>query len=306
MTGCVTRRLIPSQGRPAGALVAVGLLLGCIGCERAITPGPHADLEQALTIRETLASESTGGGTTAVAATGTGWANLTGFFRLEEGATPRPRQPKNVNKDVGVCAPGGKRILDQVMLVDDETRGIANVVIFLRDTSRVHDSAKPKTEPALFDQEECIFLSHVFTMNVNQPVEIKNSDPIGHNTNIVANRGLGFNQTIPANQSLVYTPTAEESLPVPVNCSIHPWMQAYMLPRENNYVAVTKPDGTFELPMLPAGEELEFQVWHENATGPGGALEAKPEWRRGRLELKLQENEDARLEVIVPGTAFKG
>ena len=42
-------------------------------------------------------------------------------------------------------------------------------------------------------------------------------------------------------------------------------MKAYMLPRENGYFAVSADDGSFEIANLPAGEELEIQVWHESA-----------------------------------------
>ena len=42
-------------------------------------------------------------------------------------------------------------------------------------------------------------------------------------------------------------------------------MKAYMMPRKDTYMAVTKADGSFEIPNLPAGEKVEFQVWHEKA-----------------------------------------
>jgi hypothetical protein len=255
-------------------------------------------------------ASSTGSGGGAEVATGTGWATLKGSFKLAEGVTPRPRKPLIVNKDTAVCAPGGKSVLDEVMLVDSATRGIANIAVFVRRASRVHESAQAGDQEVLFDQKACIFLSHVFPLQVGQTMSIKNSDPVGHNTNIVAQKGVGFNQTIPAEQALTYSPTAEENMPISVNCSIHPWMQAYLLPRKNGYFAVSKPDGSFEIADLPAGEELEFQVWHENAAGPGGALglERKDvKWtKKGRFRVTLKEDEERVLDVVVPGSAFKG
>ena len=62
-------------------------------------------------------------------------------------------------------------------------------------------------------------------------------------------------------------------------------MKAYIIARDDPYVAVTKPDGTFEIKNLPAGEDIEFQVWHEQA--PGG-LEAKGGWSKGRSRSKCQ------------------
>ena len=68
-------------------------------------------------------------------------------------------------------------------------------------------------------------------------------------------------------------------------------MSAYLLPRKNGYFAVTAADGSFEIPNVPAGEKLEFQVWHESAAGAGGGLvvttpEAK-DARSGRTRAGL-------------------
>ena len=151
------------------------------------------------------------------------------------------------------------------------------MVIYLRDASRVHDSAKPKADGVLFDQKECVFLTHVCALTVGQTLDIKNSDNVGHNTNIAGKKNT-FNQTIPAGATIPFKVQKEEATPAPVNCSIHPWMSSYLLPRENGYFAVTAADGTFEIANLPAGEKLDFQVWHESATGPGAALivDARP------------------------------
>jgi hypothetical protein len=138
---------------------------------------------------------------------------------------------------------------------------------------------------------------------------MKNSDPVGHNTNIVG----GTNEIIEAGMTRDYTPQKESPLPQQVTCNIHPWMIAWFLPRANPYIAVTAADGTFEIANLPAGEELEFQVWHENATGVSGTLDpSTPEsramkWtRQGRFKLKLQPDEVKELPIVVPVSAFKG
>ena len=74
---------------------------------------------------------------------------------------------------------------------------------------------------------------------------------------------------------------------------------------------MTAEDGSFEIPNLPAGEELEFQVWHESATGPGQSLvlttpEAKElKWSsKGRFKLKLADDETKEFNLTVPSAAF--
>ena len=131
--------------------------------------------------------------------------------------------PYNVTKDQATCAPGGKAPLQETLLVDSGTGGIKNVAIYLRDASRVHDSAKPSADNVLFDQKVCVFLTHVCAVTVGQTLDIKNSDNVGHNTNIAGKKNT-FNQTIPAGATIAYKVQKEEATPAPVNCSIHPWM----------------------------------------------------------------------------------
>jgi hypothetical protein len=201
--------------------------------------------------------------------------------------------------------------LQETLLVDSGNKGIANVAVYLRKASRVHESAQPSGDKVLFDQKVCVFLTHVFPLTLGQIVEIKNSDPVGHNTNISGKNS--FNQTIPSAATVDFTPQKEEAVPVSVVCSIHPWMSAYLLPRSNGYYAVTAPDGSFEIANVPAGEDLEFQAWHESGAGPGNALaldtpEAKElKWSsKGRFKIKLAEDEVREVQLTVPASAFGG
>ncbi len=281
-----------------------------VGCQRADELGPIASATSASTIREAFAGGAGESGTSSkTAATGTGWATLKGRFVFD--GTPPAMQPYGANKDMATCAPGGKIQLQETLLVDSATKGIANVAIYIRKASRVHESAASAEGSVDFDQKQCVFLTHVFPMTIGQSMAIKNSDNVGHNTNIEGKNG--FNQTIPAGETIDFTPQKEEAVPVGVRCSIHPWMLAYFLPRKNGYVAITAPDGSFEIANVPAGEELEFQVWHESATGPGGALvlgtpaAKEMKWsKKGRFKIKLAEGEEKELEITVTAAALGG
>ena len=90
-------------------------------------------------------------------------------------------------------------------------------------------------------------------------------------------------------------------------------MLAYLFTRENGYFAVTAPDGSFEIPNLPAGEKLEIQVWHEHASGGKGALfVSTPQGKelnwtdKGRFVITLEEDETRELPIVVPASAFGG
>ena len=278
------------------------------GCGRSIAAGPKPQLEVAAKIRKDLLSGASGGGRAKAASTGTGWGTLRGTFKFV--GTPPSPQPLNVDKDTAVCGKDGP-IMDNSLLVGSDG-GIANIVVYAR-AKRVHDSAKPVADgegtEVLFDQKGCMFLTHVLAFQVGDKVDIKNSDPLGHNTKIDPRKGIPFNQNLPADESVAYVATAEEAMPAPVSCSIHPWMRAYMLPRDDKYFAVTKPDGSFEIANLPAGEDLELQVWHERGTGPGSALvldRKDLKWTsKGRFKVKLEPDQTTDLAIEVPASAFK-
>jgi plastocyanin len=293
----------------AGPIVVSAIVALAAGCQQDVDLGPIANVDSSKKIREVFASGAGAAGPKAAAkATGTGWATIRGQF-VYDGNPPEPK-PYTVTKEAEVCDINGKAPLQETLVVDSATKGIKNVVVYLRDASRVHDSAAPKKDKVEFDQKHCVFLTHVAAVTVGETVDIKNSDPIGHNTNIV---GTGFNPTVPANGSVPYAVQKETSVPYEVKCGIHPWMTAYLLARKNGYFAVTDAQGNFEIPNVPAGEPLEFQVWHESGAAAGNGLvgtsaDAKDvKWsNRGRVSVTLQPDEKKEIKVVVPAKAFRG
>jgi hypothetical protein len=79
-----------------------------------------------------------------------------------------------------------------------------------------------------------------------------------------------------------------------------------MLVRDSPYVAVTKPDGTFEMPNVPAGVPLEFRVWQEKAkflqdVKVNGQAH---KWSKGRMKVRLEPDQPLELDVVVDAAVF--
>ena len=223
------------------------------------------------------------------AATAADWGSVKGRFVLKDDVKA---EPIKVTKDAEYC---GKHELVEETVVKGDDNGLANVFVYLylprNGKVDVHPDYEAEAgEPAVLDNNQCRFEPHALIMWTKQPLEIRNSDPgIGHNTNAMKlTANPSFNEIVPNDKPAVKNFDKSEPAPSAFACNIHPWMSAYVLIRDNPYMAVSAKDGTFEIKNLPAGEH-EFVVWHE-AKGNVRDLKLGKEKtdRKGRVELKVE------------------
>jgi hypothetical protein len=211
------------------------------------------------------------------------WGTLKGKFVYD--GKPPAAVPLNITKDIEVC---GKHNLVDESLVVGKDGGLANVVVYVRTKGvKVNpEYAKAAKASVILDNKNCHFVPHILPMVVTQTLVVKNSDPVGHNTNSSPIGDLAFNPIIPSGTEVNETLKRVQAIPQPVACNIHPWMKAYVLPRDNPYFAVSGPDGSFEIKDLPTGE-LEFQAWQEKV----GYLKA-PGWTNGRFKKAIKAGDN--------------
>ena len=171
-----------------------------------------------------------------------------------------------------------------------------------REKIDVHpDYAAQLSEPVELDNSGCHFVPHVTLVRSGQPILLKNSDPVGHNTKV----GM-FNQIIPSGNQTLTKIERSAALPLQVSCSIHPFMTGYVLVQDHPYMAASAEDGTFEIKNIPAGKR-GLMFWHEV---PGSLKSLKigggTTDRRGTLELTIKAGETLDLgEIKVPATSLK-
>jgi hypothetical protein len=229
------------------------------------------------------------------------WGDLVGRF-VYDGPAPERKKLK-VDKDVECC---GKFDVRDESLLAAADGGLANVYVYVR--SRKIEVC-PELEQSLpkqvkLDNRDCIFKPHCMSIWFGkQEFYILNSDPIAQNVDF---RPLG---DLPANIILSPAPgknvdaawkfNKAQVVPVPIACNYHPWESAYVLPRDNPYVAISGADGTFRIPKLPAGK-IEFQAWHERLN----YLE-RPQWKRGRFELEIKPGVNDLGTVKLPPARFE-
>ena len=232
------------------------------------------------------------------------WASLKGRF-VFDGTPPTPVEI-TADKDVEVC--GKHKLVNEELVVSDD-KGIANVVLFVRSKGvTVHPDLEDgsKADPVVLDNKDCRFQPHVGFVQTGQTLTIKNSDSVGHNSNIATMKNSPSNSLVPSNGSSDVTFSSDEAIPASVTCNIHPWMKAYLVIRPNPYGAVSGADGSFEIENLPVGEKLEFQLWHEK----GGYLDEftlgrkKVSAKRGRMDFTVEEGGTDLGDIVVDAKMF--
>jgi len=216
------------------------------------------------------------------------WGDLEGTF-LFKGTPPTPAKI-NADKDPQFC--GKHNLVDESIVVNKDNKGLANVVVYLlAKPAKIHpDYDKEAKAEVKLDNENCRFSPHVAGIRTGQTLVLGNKDPIGHNTKADFFNNNPFNDLIPAGGSIKKTFTKMETTPSALSCSIHPWMNAHLLIREDPYFAISDKDGNFAIKNLPVGEHT-FVVWSNkfvsNVTVDGKAPVAT-QWARGRVKLNIK------------------
>jgi hypothetical protein len=222
------------------------------------------------------------------------WGDLEGQF-IYKGTPPTPKAIVP-DKDAPIC--GKHKLFVEDVVVDKETGGISGITVYLFTSPSskltIHpDLAKPPADGVLVDNKNCRFEPHVLGVRTGQKLIIGNSDPIGHNTKAEFFNNASFNDLIPAGGKTEKTFNASEATPVKLECSIHGWMNAYLLVRDNPYFAITDKEGKFSIKNLPAGKHT-FVVWHPTGYLVDVTVDGKPtKWQigtraKGRVEVEIK------------------
>jgi len=198
-----------------------------------------------------------------------GWGTLKGHIVFSGTAEPAKvlQEKGKAIKDPDVCAVD-KEIVSERLVVDDATKGVKNVLVYLPRPTAVNEDAKKAAlaRTVEFDQKHCVFEPHVMGLMTEVPVTLRSSDPKPHNVNVKLKKSP-FNATIAGNP-IPFTPHDAERTPGAVICDIHPWMSAWWMVLDHPYFAVTDANGNYEIKNAPAGTQ-KVVVWQEALKGQG-------------------------------------
>ncbi len=201
---------------------------------------------------------------------------------------PVPERKVEVAKDApnvrdAVCKV--EEHLSKDLIVDPTTKGVVDGFAYLikpaGDYTKTEEEFLAKNPQVVVDQVKCEFVPYASVVHKDQKLIFKSSDPVGHNVDIKSFVNPGMNTMLNANGSVEYKIKKEDKRPTPVICDIHPWMKGFFLVADSPFAVVTKKDGSFEIPNVPAGPQ-QLVVWQStkgfvtSGSTKGMTVEVKP------------------------------
>lgn len=173
--------------------------------------------------------------------------------------TPPERKEMVIGNTVGCEHHPVPPLTEDVIVTNGHLQG---AFVYVKDGLDGWILPPPSTEPAVLNQEGCMYRPRVLGMRVGQKLLVRNSDGATHNVHSRATRNESFNRTqSPGGADVDWTADKPE-LMIPFGCDIHPWMKAWVNVRDHPFFAVSAPDGSFSIAGLPPGE-YTLEATHE-------------------------------------------
>jgi plastocyanin len=157
----------------------------------------------------------------------------------------------------GSCEHKGATYEQTVVVADGK---LANAFVYIKEG--IADWPEPaSTTPVALDQSGCMYAPRVIGVQVGQPVQFVNSDPVMHNIHGMGDAN-GFNAGMPGKDQRITRKFETPEVMLKMKCDVHPWMTAYIGVVPHPYFAVTGAKGEFTFERVPPGDYV-IEAWHE-------------------------------------------
>jgi hypothetical protein len=165
--------------------------------------------------------------------------------------------PKKITAttDTSIC--GIQDLVEEDLLVDDKTKGIRSVVVWVPGSKRT----KSKKPHILLDNYRCRYEPHVLILHTDQKLKIRNRDRFLHTTQALLGRKSKFNLALPTRNQVTKKRLSKPGF-YSIHCDVHDWMKAWVAVFKEEVTGLTDVSGEFELKGLPTGKQ-KLNLWHE-------------------------------------------
>ena len=150
----------------------------------------------------------------------------------------------------------------QPMIVDPVSHGVKDTVVSLalHDESVMPTTDAPATISAITNRT-CAFHPRIGIAKTGELLEVRNDDPVMHNTHIFVDDRTFMNVALVAGGRPVQKRVRRPGL-LRVTCDAHPFMQGFVMVLDHDLVATTDALGLFSITGVPPGKQ-EISLWHE-------------------------------------------
>jgi plastocyanin len=170
-------------------------------------------------------------------------------------AGERPKDPVvQVTKDPQHCG----NTLPREKYVISADGGVQWTAVFIEAITKGKTASK---EDLPIVNKMCQFHPHVQVGMSGQTVDVKNEDPMLHNTHMRFNNLTVFNSALPRQGMTIKRAINKIGL-VDVQCDAHTFMHGFLYLADNPYITVTDAQGRFSIKDVPAGT-YKLKFWHE-------------------------------------------
>ena len=213
---------------------------------------------------------------------GQSWGSLEGRVTFAGDIPPTKSLEDRVrsHRDAGLILKAPRAFLtDPVWRIDPSSRGVSNVVVFLKRPANmklpIHPDDKTRKETIAIDCPFAVFVPHVIASypswfdgdsrgTTGQSLVVKNSSELDQLISIVGKQTRS-GVTLPKGNKLGKEVLLQaQELPITIQSDVYPWMNAYIWVFDHPYIALTKEDGKFKIPRIPTGIKIQIMAWHES------------------------------------------
>lgn len=167
-----------------------------------------------------------------------------------------PDEVIEVTRDSAFC---GTEAVIKSVVIHPKTRGLAGAVVSIDDVALpVSNTLLP---PLVLTNTRCTFAPRIVVGLIGQQVEIRNDDPVMHNTHISMGPRTFVNVAMIPSSRPVGKPFKQPGI-YTVKCDAHKFMQAHVVAFAHPFFSMTDETGAFRIPNLPPGEH-QVTIWHE-------------------------------------------
>ncbi len=160
-----------------------------------------------------------------------------------------------VTKDKDHC---GAEVIVQTIQRHDPRGGLSDAIVSVEGMKK--DATPEKTQRPVLNMR-CAFSPRISTARQGQEIEVRNQDPILHNTHIKYGKRTFLNVAqVPSGKPIVKR-LKRHGLHT-IRCDKHVFMEAYLHVFPHPYYALTSKTGVFRIADIPQGKH-PIRVWHE-------------------------------------------